>query len=91
MNKSFGLPLNWEKKVALLIFGALLFMEGVALCGEEGDKEFLSNEKKYVMEWRKERDQFFKTHQRSPLVPAEKEHAGGRDEGWGKDFQVIFQ
>jgi uncharacterized protein (DUF1684 family) len=72
MNKSIPLTLNREKKVVFLIFGVLLFLEGVALCGEEGDKEFLGKEKKYVMEWRKDRDQFFKTHQRSPLTPAEK-------------------
>jgi len=69
MNKSFGLTLNREKKVAFLILGVLLLMEGVALCGEEGDKEFLASQKKYVMEWRKDRDQFFKNHQRSPLTP----------------------
>jgi hypothetical protein len=77
MNKSFPLTLNREKKVAFLIFGVLLFLEGVALCGEEGDKEFLAKEKKYVMEWRKDRDQFFKTHQRSPLTPAEKKSFKG--------------
>ena len=77
MNKSFGLTLNREKKVAFLILGVLLLMEGVALCGEEDDKEFLASQKKYVMEWRKDRDQFFKTHQRSPLTPAEKKSFNG--------------
>lgn len=72
MDKIFGFTLNGKKKLAFLISGVLLFLEGVALCGEEGDKEFLAKEQKYVMEWRKERDQFFKTHQRSPLTPAEK-------------------
>jgi uncharacterized protein (DUF1684 family) len=61
-----------EKKVAFLILAIVLFLEGVALCGEEVDKEFLAKEKKYVMEWRKDRDEFFRTHQRSPLTPAEK-------------------
>ena len=77
MNKSFGLTLNREKKVAFLILGVLLLMEGVALCGEEDDKEFLASQKKYVMEWRKGRDQFLKTHQRSPLTPAEKKSFNG--------------
>jgi uncharacterized protein (DUF1684 family) len=72
MNKIFGLRLNGKKKLVFLICGVLLFLEGVALCGEEGDKEFLAKEQKYVSEWRKDRDQFFKTHQRSPLPPAEK-------------------
>jgi uncharacterized protein (DUF1684 family) len=77
MNKSVRFMLNREKKVAFLIFGVLLFLEGVALCGEEGDKEFLAKEKKYVMEWRKERDEFFKNHQRSPLTSKEKSHFKG--------------
>ena len=29
------------------------------------------------MEWRKERDAFFKNHQRSPLLPQEKKHFKG--------------
>jgi uncharacterized protein (DUF1684 family) len=73
MNRSSRLMLiNREKKVAFLIFGIVLFLEGVALCGEEVDKESLAKEKKYVMEWRKDRDEFFRIHQRSPLTPAEK-------------------
>src|SRR4030043_645767 len=89
MNKSFPLTLNREKKVAFLIFGVFLFLEGVALCGEEGDKEFLAKEKKYVMEWRKERDQFFKTHQRSPLPPAEKKRFKGL-KYYPFDSQYVF-
>ena len=69
--------LNREKKVAFLIFGVLLFMGGEALCGEEGDKEFLVREKEYVMEWREDRDQFFKNHQRSPLTPTEEKSFKG--------------
>jgi uncharacterized protein (DUF1684 family) len=72
MNKSFPLTLTPGKKAAFLVFFALLFLEGAALCGEEGDKEFLAKEKEYVMEWRRDRDQFFKTHQRSPLTSADK-------------------
>lgn len=69
--------LNGKKKVAFLISGVLLFLEGVALCGEEGDKEFLAEEKEYVMEWRRDRDHFFKTHQRSPLTAAERKRFNG--------------
>jgi uncharacterized protein (DUF1684 family) len=77
MNRSFGPGLNRKKKVAFLIFGVLLWMEGAALCGEEGDKEFLANGKKYVMQWRKDRDQFFRNHERSPLTPSEKKNFKG--------------
>ena len=41
-----------------------------------GSGRFEAQEKK-VMEWRKERDKFFKTHQRSPLTPDEKKHFKG--------------
>ena len=81
--------LNREKKVAFLIFGVLLFLEGVAFCGEEGDKEFLAKEKKYVMEWRKDRDQFFKNHQRSPLTAAEKKNFKGL-KYYPFDSQYVF-
>ncbi len=33
---------------------------------------FLGEREKEVAQWRKERDEFFKTHQRSPLTPEEK-------------------
>jgi uncharacterized protein (DUF1684 family) len=72
MKERFGLTLHRKTMVAFLILGVLLFMEGAALCGEEEDKEFLADQKKCVMEWRKDRDQFFKNHQRSPLTPTEK-------------------
>lgn len=77
MHKNFGPTLRRKTKVAFLICAVLLFTEGVALCGDEGEKEFLDHQKKFVMEWRKERDHFFKTHQRSPLTPAEKAHFKG--------------
>jgi len=77
MKRSLGFMLNRKMKVAFLILGVLLFMEAVALSGGEGDKEFLDHQEKYVMEWRKDRDQFFKTHQRSPLTPAEKKSFKG--------------
>jgi hypothetical protein len=59
--------INREKKVAFLIFGIVLFLEGVALCGEEVDKESLAKEKKYVMEWRKDRDEFLDP----PTIPSD--------------------
>jgi len=90
MNRSFRLMLiNRGKKLALLIVGVLFFLEGVALCGEEGDKEFLAKEKKYVMEWRKDRDEFFRTHQRSPLTPAEKKLFKGL-KYYSFDSQYVF-
>jgi uncharacterized protein len=44
---------------------------GVSL--ERGaDAKFLSEQEKEVAQWRKERDEFLKTHQRSPLTPEDK-------------------
>jgi uncharacterized protein (DUF1684 family) len=83
------MSINRGKKVALLVVGVLFFLEGVALCGEEGDKEFLAKEKKYVMEWRKDRDEFFRTHQRSPLTPAERKLFKGL-KYYAFDSQYVF-
>jgi len=77
MDKDHGPALIRKAKVAFLICGVLLLTEGVTFCGEERDKEFLDRQKKHVMKWRKERDDFFKTHQRSPLTSAEKERFKG--------------
>jgi len=68
---------NRKREVIFLIFGIFFLVEGRALCRAEEGRGALDNEKNYVMEWRKDRDQFFKTHQRSPLTPAEKKSFKG--------------
>ena len=68
---------NRKREVIFLIFGIFFLVEGGALCRAEEGRGALDNEKNYVMEWRKDRDQFFKTHQRSPLTPAEKKSFKG--------------
>jgi len=68
---------NRKREVIFLIFGIVFLVEGGALCRAEEGRGALDNEKNYVMEWRKDRDQFFKTHQRSPLTPAEKKSFKG--------------
>jgi uncharacterized protein (DUF1684 family) len=68
---------NRKREVIFLIFGMFFLVEGGALCRAEEDRGALDNQKNYVMEWRKDRDQFFKTHQRSPLTPAEKKSFKG--------------
>jgi uncharacterized protein len=77
MGKRFGSTRRRKTKGFFLICGVLFFTGGVALCGEEGGKEFLEHQKESVMAWRKERDHFFKIHQRSPLTPTEKEQFKG--------------
>jgi uncharacterized protein len=56
----------------LLIIGILFPAQGSLIAGERGDEALISLEEKRVTEWRRERDQFFKNHVRSPLTPKEK-------------------
>jgi uncharacterized protein (DUF1684 family) len=55
--------------VSFLFF--CLMVGGTSL-GQETDTKFLGEREKEVVRWRQERDEFFKTHQRSPLTPEEK-------------------
>ena len=63
-------------KIILLAMMCIIWALGVTLAsGAEPDPkapDFIASHEKYVMEWRKERDQFFKNHPRSPLGPEEK-------------------
>jgi uncharacterized protein len=61
----------------LLFFGILLPIQGLAISGSGEDQGDPKLEEKRVLEWRKERDTFFKTHQRSPLSPKEKRNFKG--------------
>jgi uncharacterized protein (DUF1684 family) len=50
----------------------LLLVQGIPpTAWGEGQKEFAAEEQQ-VLKWRKERDVFFKSHQRSPLLPQDK-------------------
>ena len=53
----------------LLIFSVF---SGLSMAGEGGKTDFKAQQEKMALEWRKERDEFFKSHQRSPLTPKEK-------------------
>ena len=61
----------------LLFFGIFLPIQGFAISGSGEDQGDLKLEEKRVLEWRKERDTFFKTHERSPLTPIEKRNVKG--------------
>jgi len=56
----------------LMSLFALSVFSGFSIAGEREKADFKDNQEKLVMEWRKEMDEFFKTHQRSPLAPQEK-------------------
>ena len=63
-----------ERAILRFILPLLLFCligSGITL-GQGGDANFLEERDKEVARWRKERDEFIKTHQRSPLTPEEK-------------------
>src|SRR4030042_6209913 len=49
--------------VVLLLFGGFS-----SLCAET-DQILVAEREKHFSQWRQERDEFFKTHQRSPLTP----------------------
>jgi len=61
----------------LLFFVILLPIQGLAISGSGEGQGDLKLEEKRVLEWRKERDTFFKTHERSPLTPIEKRNVKG--------------
>ncbi len=58
----------------LLIFSTFLQL---SLGAEAENTDLKSQQEKLVLEWRKERDEFFKHHQRSPLTPEEKRRFKG--------------
>jgi len=64
--KSGGILFVFLNLLILSVFSGL----SVAVEGEKTD--FKAQQEKLAMEWRKERDEFFKSHQRSPLTPKEK-------------------
>jgi len=64
-----------REKLLLSVIFVLFASTALALEGE--DQLNLKLEEKRVLEWRKERDTFFKTHQRSPLSPKEKRNFKG--------------
>ena len=61
----------------LLVTGIFILVQGTAVAVEGVNQEEIKLEDQRVLEWRKERDAFFKNHQRSPLLPNEKKHFKG--------------
>jgi len=58
----------------LVLLNLLIFsvFSGLSMAGEGEKTDFNAQQEKLALEWRKERDEFFKSHQRSPLTPKEK-------------------
>ena len=56
--------------LTILIIGIIFLTQGAPLIGQEVNPA--TSQYQRVMEWRRERDEFFKTHERSPLPPGQK-------------------
>jgi uncharacterized protein (DUF1684 family) len=63
---------KWWIILTLLIVRILFPAQGSLIAGEGENANLISLQEKRVMEWRKQRDVFFKSHVRSPLSSKEK-------------------
>ena len=91
-----------KRKIAIssvfLVAGAFWLGGVVPPLAEGTEQEGLQRQEERVMKWRKERDEFFKNHTRSPLLPKDKEKFRGlhyypfhRDlVFWGRIERYIF-
>jgi len=66
-----------KRILAFLVIGIILSLQKTPLPAEEVGHLKSVPEDQRVTEWRKERDQFFKGHERSPLPPGEKKNFKG--------------
>ncbi len=65
------------RREALIVFGAVLLLAGSPWIARGADSPVLAGQEQQETEWRKERDAFFKNHERSPLTPEEKKRFKG--------------
>jgi len=63
--------------IILFFYGTLFLAQGTLSMGEDLGQQIVIEEEQRVKEWRKERDQFFKTHDRSPLSSSDKKNFNG--------------
>jgi len=61
----------------LSLLGMFVLLKGLPAYGGGTDGAFIAAQAQKVKDWRKERDVFFKSHQRSPLTPDQKIHFKG--------------
>ena len=59
------------------LLAALLLFQGASRAAETPDPSSLKLDERKVAEWRRERDDFFRNHQRSPLTPLQKKNFKG--------------
>jgi uncharacterized protein (DUF1684 family) len=67
------------RRVVFFIFltGISLLVQGIPESMRGEDQKEITLEEQRVLKWRKERDIFFKSHQRSPLLPQDKKNFNG--------------
>jgi hypothetical protein len=63
--------------LVILVTTILLPLQGVPVPAGGEDQNGIAKQEQQVLEWRKERDAFFRNHQRSPLTPNEKKNFKG--------------
>ena len=61
----------------LLITGIFLLAQGIPVTARGAGQKEMTPQEQQVLKWRKERDAFFKNHQRSPLLPQDKRYFKG--------------
>ncbi|MGA2515319.1 MAG: DUF1684 domain-containing protein [Thermodesulfobacteriota bacterium] len=61
----------------LWMIGIFTLIQGIPVAVGGGTQEEMKLEEQRVLEWRKERDAFFRDHQRSPLLPHDKRNFKG--------------
>jgi uncharacterized protein (DUF1684 family) len=59
----------------LLIIGMLLLVQGIPVAAKGEDQKEMTLQEQRVLQWREERDVFFKSHPRSPLLPQDKRNS----------------
>jgi len=71
--------MRMTRRVVFFIFliGISLLLQGIPGRIRGEDQKEITLEEQLVMKWRKERDVFFKSHQRSPLLPQDKKNFNG--------------
>jgi uncharacterized protein (DUF1684 family) len=61
----------------LLITVVFSLVQGIPVTAKGEDQKEIALQKQQVLKWRKERDVFFRNHQRSPLLPQDKKKFKG--------------
>ena len=71
--------MRMTRRVVFFIFliGISLLLQGIPESIRGEDQKEITLEEQRVLKWRKERDVFFKSHQRSPLLPQDKKNFNG--------------